>query len=356
MRVPLLEIKNYFLPKAPAEHSPFPPAASGPCKKGSVMVVDDNRFSRMTAVDILSADDYEVIEADSSSSALADAKEQNLDLILLDVMMPQLNGWELCQQLKENDVTHTIPIVFMTVSEERQVYRRCLEVGGADCLRKPLDRLSLLSRTHSLIEQKRLQEDLAIAEQGLLSIAQAVKNRYPERDRACAKLVALSQEFGAFLHLSWGEIESLKYAARLHDLGTVGIPDAILLKQGELTPEELELVKEHTLIGERLCQPLRHRRQVLPILRHHHERWDGSGYPDQLAQEQIPFLAQVFQILDIYSALTSDRPYQPALSCEEAMAVLVEETEKGWRNPQLSAQFVDYIHSGAETLLFPVKE
>jgi putative two-component system response regulator len=134
----------------------------------------------------------------------------------------------------------------------------------------------------------------------------------------------------------------------LHDIGKVGIPDAVLLNCGKLSPEDWETMKHHVVIGEKICQPLRSMRGVVPIIRHHHERWDGSGYPDGLKGDEIPYLAQVFQIIDIYDALTSERPYKRAFTLEEALAVMLEETELGWRNPRLMQQFAEFIHSYKE--------
>ncbi|PLZ80864.1 two-component system response regulator, partial [Fischerella thermalis WC217] len=132
------------------------------------------------------------------------------------------------------------------------------------------------------------------------------------------------------------------------DIGKVGIPDSVLLKKGKLTPEEWNIMRQHVLIGEKICQPLRSMQGVIPIIRHHHERWDGSGYPDGLIGENIPYLAQVFQIIDIYDALTSERPYKLAFSPEEALAVMQEETAKGWRNPQLMQQFEEFIRNSKQ--------
>ncbi|MEN9230852.1 MAG: HD domain-containing phosphohydrolase, partial [Thermostichus sp. DG02_5_bins_236] len=131
----------------------------------------------------------------------------------------------------------------------------------------------------------------------------------------------------------------------------VGIPDAILGKEGKHTPEEWEIMKSHVLIGEEICQGLRTMQEVLPIIRHHHERWDGSGYPDRLAGEKIPLLARVFQVIDIYDALTSSRPYKTALSVEQALEVLREETRQGWRDPNLVREFCDFMFVTAFNLV-----
>ena len=314
-------------------------------EKPKVLVIDDHAFSRMTVVDILSLDGYEVAEADNSSSVLASVLTTNPDLIVLDVMMPQMNGFEVCKHLKQNARTSQIPIIFVTVANDRRSRLKCIEAGGDDCLVKPLDRIALSARVKSLIQQKRLNEDLDQTEQVLFSIAKAIKNRYPDSSSTSAKLTSLIQAFGSYLYLYSGDILKLRYAAHLHDIGTVGIPDAVLLKEGKLTPEEREMINQHVLFGEELCQPLRNRCDVLPIIRHHHERWDGSGYPDGLVGDEIPYLAQVFQILDIYIALTNKRPYKQALTPMQALAVIGEEAKQGWRNPQLTEQLTAFIQN-----------
>ncbi|MGF1480462.1 MAG: two-component system response regulator [Cyanophyceae cyanobacterium] len=317
-------------------------------QKAKILIIDDHRFSRMTMIDILSLDGYEVLEADNSAAVLDLVYDSHPDLILLDVMMPQMNGFEVCRRLKQDERTRQIPVIFVTVTDDRRLRLKCIEAGGEDCLVKPLDRLALSARVKSLIHQKRLNENLDQTEQVLFSIAKAIKNRYPDGNNS-EELAALSRAFGCYVRLSPEDIQKLRYATYLHDIGTVGIPDAVLLKEGKLTPEEREMIDQHVLLGEELCQPLRHRCDVLPIIRHHHERWDGSGHPDGLVGDEIPYLAQVFQILDIYMALTSNRPYKQALTSNQALAVIEEEAARGWRNPRLTEQFVAFIQA-QETL------
>lgn len=310
-----------------------------------ILVVDDHALSRMTVVDMLSAEGYEVLEADSGATALEQVMQNQLDLILLDVMMPKMNGFEVCQQLKQDEQTRLIPVVFITALNDQRSRIQGIEAGGDDFVTKPFDCLTLSARVKSLVRQKRLNEDLDHAEQVLFSIARAVESRDPNTGNHCERLVTLGEAFGSYLNLSRIQIRNLQWAGYLHDIGKVGIPDAVLLKKGEFTAEEWEIMKQHVLIGEKICQPLRTMRGVIPIIRHHHERWDGSGYPDGLASEQIPYLAQVFQIIDIYDALTSERPYKRALTPEEALQVISTETAKGWRNSKLVQQFQEFIHS-----------
>jgi putative two-component system response regulator len=297
----------------------------------------------MSAVAILSVEGYEVLEADSGSAALEAVVSGKPDLILLDVMMPGMDGFEVCHRLKQDEHTRLIPIVFVTALPDRRARLKGIEAGGDDFLTKPFDQLELSARVRSLVRQKRLNEDLDHAEQVLFSIARTVESRDPNTGNHCERLVEWGKTFGEFLGLSRSEIRDLTWGGYLHDIGKVGIPDAILLKPGKLLPEEWVIMQQHVLIGEKICQPLRTMRGVVPIIRHHHERWDGSGYPDGLIGDQIPDLAQIFQIIDIYDALTSERPYKKAFTPEEALAILDEETAKGWRNPKLIEQFKEFI-------------
>ncbi len=310
-----------------------------------VLVVDDHPSSRMTAVALLSVEGYEVLEADSGPVALERVLESNPDLILLDVMMPGMDGFEVCRRLKENEHTRLIPVVFITALNDRRSRIMGIEAGGDDFLTKPFDRLELSARVRSLVQQKRLNEDLDHAEQVLFSIARTVESRDPVTGDHCERLVTMGQTFGEFINLGRNEVRDLIWGGYLHDIGKVGIPDSVLLKKGKLTPEEWDIMKQHVTIGETICKPLRTMRGVLPIIRYHHERWDGTGYPDGLVGDEIPILAQVFQIIDIYDALTSERPYKRAFTPAEALEIMNEEASKGWRNPQLVQQFAEFIQS-----------
>ncbi len=299
----------------------------------------------MTAVALLSMEGYEVFEADSGGSALKSVTLLQPDLILLDVMMPGMDGFEVCRRLKQDDHTRMIPIVFVTALDDRRARLKGIEAGGDDFLTKPFDQLELSARVKSLVRQKRLNEDLDHAEQVLFSIARTVESRDPNTGDHCERLLQQGQSFGEFLGLSRIEIRDLMWGSYLHDIGKVGIPDAILLKDGKFTPEEWQIMQQHVLIGENICKPLRTMQGVVPIIRHHHERWNGTGYPDGLVGDQIPYLAQVFQIIDIYDALTSERPYKKAFTPQEALAIIEEETTRGWRNPELVKLFQTFIRA-----------
>jgi len=313
-----------------------------------VLVVDDHPASRMTAVSLLGVEGYEVIEADRGSIVVELVTQKQPDLILLDVMMPGIDGFEVCRLLKQDEQTRLIPVIFITALNDKRSRIRGIEAGADDFLSKPFDRVELAARVKSLVRQKRLNEDLDHAEQVLFSIAMSIESRDPNTGNHCERLVKRGQVFGEYLNLSRYQIRDLRWGGYLHDIGKLGIPDAVLLKKGELTPEDWQIMQQHVLIGEKICRPLRSMRGVIPIIRHHHEHWDGSGYPDRLKENNIPYLAQVFQLIDIYDALTSERPYKEALTSAEALSIMQKETDSGWRNPKLMQQFAEFIRSCQE--------
>ncbi|NJK99508.1 MAG: response regulator [Spirulinaceae cyanobacterium SM2_1_0] len=313
-------------------------------QRARILVVDHRPLARSLTVDILCAEGYQVLEADNGFDALQQAVKELPDAILLDLFLPGLDGLSVCRRLKSQANTQSIPVIFVTVAENRESRLASFAAGGADFLRKPLDRLELMTRLRSLIAQKRLNDDLQRTKQVLYSIAQALAERYSERSNSRLEdRIALTEAFGTYLGLPETDIRALVDTTLLHDLGTLTIPDAVLLKTEPLTVPERDLIRQHVLIGEQICQPLRDLQSILPILRHHHERWDGSGYPDGIAGSTIPWLAQVFQIVDIYDALVSERPHKQPLSPAEALAVLDVEATRGWRNPKLVEQFRIFI-------------
>jgi putative two-component system response regulator len=312
-----------------------------------ILVVDDHPSSRMTAVALLSVEGYEVLEAENGQMALECVTSADPDLILLDVMMPGMDGYEVCRRLKQDEHTRLTPVVFVTALNDRRARLRGIEAGGDDFLSKPFDQLELSARVKSLVRQKRLNEDLDHASKVLFSIARTIESRDPNTGDHCERLVGQSKAFGEFLKLSRTEVRDLMWGGYLHDIGKVGIPDAVLLKMGKLTTEEWQIMRQHVIIGEQICQPLRTMQGVVRIIRHHHERWDGSGYPDGLKGNDIPFLAQVFQLVDIYDALTHERPYKRAFGPQESLEMLFQETSRGWRNPDLMQQFAEFVYAQA---------
>ncbi len=314
--------------------------------RGRVLAVDDDPSALEALAEALGALGHEVWQAVDGESALLLARAHQPDVILLDVVMPGLDGYEVCRRLKADTETRLIPVVFLTGHRSREARLRGLEAGAADFLGKPVDLAELQVRVRNLVRFRHLTQDLDSAEQMMFSVARTIEARDEGTGDHCDRLARNAVRFGRHLGLGEHDLKTLRRGGYLHDIGKVGVPDAVLLKPGPLDPDEWAVMQRHVEIGVEICSPLRTLRPVIPIIRHHHERWDGSGYPDGLAGEAIPYLARVFQVVDVYDALTSDRCYRPALSPDEALAVLAEETAKGWRDPELVPAFADLVRAG----------
>jgi putative two-component system response regulator len=210
---------------------------------------------------------------------------------------------------------------------------------------KPLRPELVRARVRSMLRNKALTDSLEQAETILFALAQSVEHRDPSTGMHCERLAAYSLALGQTLGLSKGDQQALYRGGYLHDIGKIAIPDSILFKQGALTDEEWEVMRSHPTRGEEICRPMQSLAPVLPIIRNHHERWDGSGFPDGLAGEDIPLLARILQVTDIYDALTTERPYKPALSPTDAFAVMEDEVRRGWRDPELVPLFASIIQT-----------
>ncbi|MBI4482260.1 MAG: response regulator [Acidobacteria bacterium] len=315
----------------------------------TILVVDDDRVSRALLEEFLGAQGYRVATAVDGQRALEEFARLRPDLVLLDVMMPNLDGWEVCRRLKSNPETRLTPVVLVTSLSAIEDRIRGIEAGADDFLNKPFDRSELLARVRSLLSLKAYTDELERAESVLFALARSIEGRDPCTGGHCERLSEYSARLGEHLGLPEDQVTALRRAGIVHDLGKVTVPDAILLKPGGLTPEEWTVMRKHPAVGERICAPLKSFGLVLPIIRHHHERFDGSGYPDGLQGEQIPLTARVLQIADVYDALTTLRPYKRAFPLAEALKTMEEEVRKGWWDPRLFAEFRQMLaHSGGD--------
>jgi putative two-component system response regulator len=287
-----------------------------------------------------------VSTAEDGEDALQKVAAEAPDLILLDVMMPKLDGYETCRRLKSDSRTILIPVVMVTALTATHERIKGIDAGADDFLSKPYNRLELLTRVRSLLRLKRHTDELDNAETVLFTLALSVEAKDPYTNDHCDRLARFSVALGQRLGLPQEQLKALHRGGILHDLGKIGIPDAILLKPGPLNEVERAVVREHPAIGERICSPLKSLRLVLPIIRHHHERWDGSGYPDGLAGEAIPLTARILQVVDVYDALATVRPYKPAYSHHQACAIMREETAKGWWDSRIVEAFIALVGNG----------
>jgi putative two-component system response regulator len=255
-------------------------------------------------------------------------------------MMPELDGYETCRRLKSDPLSRLVPIVLVTALHESRDRVSGLEAGADDFLSKPVNGAELIARVRSLLRIKRYTDELDSAESVIVSMALTIEARDPATDGHCQRLARDAARLGEALGLADDDIAALRRGGFLHDIGKVGIPDAVLLKPSRLTAAEFAVMRQHTIIGERLCGPLRSLRRVRPIVRHHHERLDGSGYPDGLKGKAVPLLAQIMGIVDVFDALTTKRPYKPALPPARAREELLREVDRGWRDRDLVDVFL----------------
>lgn len=308
-------------------------------RSGSVLVVDDQAPNRFLIGKMLARDGHDVLEANSGHEAIEIARQADPDVVILDVLMPGLDGFQTCSLMKQHDQTRLTPVVLLTALKEHTDKLRGIEAGADDFLSKPVDAHELSARVRSLVRLKRYTKDLDSAEAVIVSLALVIEARDAATEGHCQRLASYATRLGRELALNDDDLSALERGGYLHDVGKVGVSDSVLLKPGPLTPAEFDTMKAHTLIGDRLCGQLRSLRRVRPIVRHHHERLDGSGYPDGLAGDAIPLLAQVMSVVDVYDALTTQRPYKPAFTAEEAFAEIYREVDLGWRSRELVDAF-----------------
>lgn len=305
----------------------------------TILIVDATEINRRLLRGMLKATSYRVLEAATALEALPVLEREKVDLVILDLMVPGMNALEFCRRVKSNRRTHLVPILILTSAQGIENEVAGISSGADEFLFKPLHPDVLRARVRSMLRNKAAVDSLEEAESILFALAQTVEQRDRYTGGHCQRLAAYSLALGTALGLGRRELQALRRGAYLHDIGKIAIPDAILFKQEPLDEDEWVLMQQHTIRGEEICRPMRSLAPVLPIIRSHHERWDGSGYPDQLAGEQIPLLARVIQIVDIYDALTTARPYKPPMSHEEALTRLDTECAWGWRDPELVSLF-----------------
>ena len=310
---------------------------------GPILVVDDEAANRALLVEMLETHGYEVATASDGLQALEEFARVQPSLVLLDVFMPHMNGFEVCRRLKSDPATRLIPVVLVTGLSATEHRIRGIEAGADDFLNKPFDRSELLARVRSLLNLKAYTDELENAEAVVFALARSIEGKDPSTENHCERLADYSARLAERMGLPQDQIRALRRAGIVHDVGKVAVPDSILLKRGPLTAEEWKIMREHPVIGERICAPLKTFRLVLPIIRHHHEKFDGSGYPDGLRGQEIPLTARVLQIADVYDALTTERPYKRALSTPEALETMEQEVEKGWWDPDVFLKFRQMI-------------
>ena len=308
-----------------------------------VLVVDDEPDCSAVLFELLSHAGFAVDTVDNGEAAVLSVRRQPPDMVLLDVDLPGINGFDVCRIIKQDEATRLTPVVLLTGMASREHRLAGIEAGADDFLSKPCDSSELTARVRSLTQMKRYTDELESAEALILSLALTVEARDKYTEGHCDRLAQYAVALGEKLGLAKDELSTLRRGGLLHDVGKIGIPDAVLFKPGRLTRDEYELVKQHTIIGERLCMGLRSLATVRPIIRQHHERLNGTGYPDGLEGDEINVLAHIIGIVDAFDAMTTARPYRRAQSVGFAIAELRADATKGELSRELVEPFIEIV-------------
>ncbi len=301
-----------------------------------ILVVDDDPAIVEVLTRFLLREGYAVVTARNGVEALEKVAREQPDLILLDVTMPEMDGFTACRHLKDDERTALIPITMLTGLDDQDHRRRGIEAGVDDFLTKPFDYITLRARIRSQLRLKRLIDHLEHTEKVIFMLAQAVEAKDPYTEGHLQRISSYGEQLAIACGLGPDEVRAVRYGGILHDIGKIGVLDSILLKPGPLTPEEMRKMRKHTEIGAQIVSQMRFAREIVPIIRGHHERWDGTGYPDQLRGEGIMIGARIISVVDAYDAMMTERPYKTALNEEAAIIQL-----KGGRATQFDPNVLD---------------
>ena len=328
-----------------APQAPWSPHVVESLGCATILLVDSVDINRQLIKGILKAGNYRILEARQPREAFEILDQANVDLIIADLLMPEFSndmhgGLEFCRRIKASRRTRLIPILILTSVQGNDSVIASLESGADEFLVKPLQPAVVRTRIRAMLRGKRTLDSLEEAETILFAMAETVEQRDKETGNHCQRLAALSVALGTAIGLPEDDLLALYRGGYLHDIGKIAIPDSILFKSGVLNEDEWLVMRSHTIKGESICHRMRSLAPVLPIIRNHHEKWDGSGYPDGLAGEQIPLLARVLQVADVYDALITERPYKPALAHDDAAGTMRHEADLGLWDPNLVKEFL----------------
>ncbi len=311
----------------------------------TILVVDDEARSVDTLRRVLEREQYTVRVARNGVEALADIAAQMPDLVLLDVTMPIMDGFEVCRQLRAKEETQLLPVAMLTGLNDDEYRVQGLENGADDFINKPFERTVLLARIRSLLRVRRLTDQLENTEDVIFALAATVEARDPYTEGHLRRLAAYSHILAVQYDCPTTQARMIRYGGLLHDIGKIGIREAILQKQGPLNPAEYEEMKKHPEIGAFIVNPMRFAASVGPMILHHHERWDGGGYPSGMVGAAIPLGARIIAVVDSFDAMTTNRPYRKGMSEAKALRILQDGRNKQWQ-PELVDLFVNLVQRG----------
>jgi putative two-component system response regulator len=306
-------------------------------ERRTILVTDDSSANRDLLCGQLSTLGFWTEAATNGEEAVRAARRLKPDLIIMDVEMPVMNGHQACRQLKSDPATAEIPVLMMTGFDPRPERAKMVEAGADDLIGKPITMRDLQVRVRALLRLRELRRDLRSTHEGLRQLVQKEnpsQSKAPFDDRVAQTAQALARLIG----LDAEDQEVAYHAGLLHDIGQIGLPEELLNRQGSLTPEEFGRIQQHTILGAELAGPFRPATVLAPAIRHHHERWDGTGYPDKLQGPAIPMMARIVSVADAFNAMITDRPYRPRRPVAKALEILAAGSGTQW-DPRLVAAF-----------------
>jgi putative two-component system response regulator len=312
-------------------------------ERPTILVVEDEPHIREVLSGLLGALGYRLLLAASAEQALDAVNVVSPDLVLTDVHLGAMSGVELCARLKADPRYELMPVVILTAVGDLEARVAGLAAGADDFFTKPVEFVELRTRLAALLRVKMLLGQLERAEAVITTLALTIEARDPYTLGHCDRLSRYAVALGEALGLDHEMIRALRLGGYLHDLGKIAVPDGILLKPGPLDPIEQERIRAHPGAGSDLVLGLRSMELVRPIMRHHHEKWDGSGYPDGLKGEAIPLGARIISVVDVFDALHTERPYKAALSRSDAVSLLIRETDAGYWDPRVVETFLEIL-------------
>lgn len=309
-----------------------------------VLIVDDEPLNLQLLEALLCPLNYEVVKASNGPDALHIVNKAEVDLVLLDVMMPGMDGFEVCRRLKQNESTRLIPVVLLTAMDGMDARLAGIESGADDFLTKPPNKAELLARTRSLVWVKSLNDKLTSVENVLFSLANTIEAKDSYTEGHVQRVANMAASLGRLMGLTEKDLKALTLGGILHDIGKIKVADSILNKPGALLPDEWEIMKEHSEIGYQICHPLKKSLgAALDVIRYHHEKLDGTGYPFGLKDGEIPVVARIMAVVDIYDALVTDRPYRKGMSTKDGIRILQEMVNEGKLDSEVVHCFANMI-------------
>jgi putative two-component system response regulator len=315
-----------------------------------ILLVDFPSANREELKSFLQEHRCDVIASHYADSVVGYCRQLQPDLVLLYDNFPETNSFSLCRRLKKDPLNQLTPVVLVKPAPDQWDFHRANEAGASDIWAAPSSLWDALQRIQTLLRLKTYTDEQA--KSALFSLARSVDSKQNLRNGHSDLLLNYAELLGRSLGLGDEDTLELRAACWLHDVGKIAVPESILLKPGPLDAAETKIMREHPILGEQICAPHKSLRPILPVIRHHHEKMDGSGYPDGIRGDDIPLKARILQVADIYDALTTDRPYREALPHNEALSILFAEAENGWLDSAVVSRFAQ-VSKGHE--YFPIR-